>query len=153
MKIIAYPRFYFCKIKDDLINNNRCALISILNYDDTEKIIEDIPGKSVTLTFDDIGRYDIIPEDLLSPYCNMILFNKEHAEKIINFQKTLGKEIEYIIIHCTAGVSRSGAIATFLQEIYNDDNDWFIKNNNIHPNIHVLTLLRSVYKNNNYLKI
>lgn len=147
MKILAYPKFYFCENKYKLLEDSRVALISILNYDDTEKVIEDIVGKSITLFFDDIGHFNTIPEDILKIYPNLILFNGEHAKKIIDFQKSLSDKIEYIIIHCTAGISRSGAVATFLQSIYHkndEDNEWFSRNNrHIIPNKHVLKVLNN----------
>ena len=151
MKILAYPKFYFCENKYKLVEDQSVALISILNYDDVEKVIEDIPGKSITLFFDDIGHFDKIPDDLLNIYDKLILFNRDHAKKIIEFQKSLSDKIEYIIIHCTAGVSRSGAIATFLQDIYHEndeDNEWFSKNNrHIIPNKHVLKVLNNYINN------
>jgi predicted protein tyrosine phosphatase len=149
MRVLAYPKFHFFNILTQLKEDSRCALISILNFDDTHTIVDDIPGKSMSVFFDDIGHYDVIPGGLMDHYSKLTLFNEDHAKKIIDFQKTLGPEIEYIIVHCTAGVSRSGAVATFFQDMYNigndESNEWFAKNNRqIIPNRHVLKILREV---------
>lgn len=150
MIILAYPKFRFCEIKTRLVNDPKIALISILNYNDTESIIEDIPGKSITLFFDDIGPdRENAPECIRDIYDELTLFNEDHARNIIEFQKTIDENtITSIIVHCTAGISRSGAVSQFLQDIYhkNDkDNEIFNRNNrHIVPNKHVYKTLRDI---------
>ena len=82
---------------------------------------------------------------------NVIHFNKEHAQKVLDFLKTVkddGKMEFYV--HCDAGVSRSGAVGYLLNEYFNKflkmnriDNEAFRMNNShIHPNPEVIRILK-----------
>ena len=88
--------------------------ISITNSDDTAEDffpLSDLWKKSLRITFDDIKE----PEDGLE------LMSDNHAFSILcnvldsglNFQN-----YENIIIHCTAGISRSAAISLFLNQLF-----------------------------------
>jgi predicted protein tyrosine phosphatase len=46
------------------------------------------------------------------------LFNKDHAQKILNFAKSVWNKIDLMLIHCEAGVSRSPAVAAALSVIF-----------------------------------
>jgi predicted protein tyrosine phosphatase len=74
-------------------------------------------------------------------YEDEILFNKDHARQIISFVNNL-KEIDTLVIHCHAGVSRSGAVGVFLAKYLNVDFEKFKEENkNISPNEYILDLL------------
>ena len=92
---------------ETIIPDPNTALISIIGTDGWRKLK---PGweQILKLTFDDI-------EEKTEDY---ILFNKQHALAILDFIQKLPPEIDHIIIHCWAGVSRSGAVAKFLCEYY-----------------------------------
>jgi predicted protein tyrosine phosphatase len=54
------------------------------------------------------------------------LFSKSHAEKILNFINEVKDKIEILMVHCTAGASRSPAVAAAIQKILGqDDSHWF----------------------------
>jgi predicted protein tyrosine phosphatase len=60
--------------------------------------------------------------------------------KIINFINK-HKDKSVFIIHCSAGISRSGAVATFIRDKFIDeiDNEKFNSENKyIHPNLYIL---------------
>jgi predicted protein tyrosine phosphatase len=66
-----------------------------------------------------------------------ILFDRSHAARISRFaRKHRGKNI---VIHCAAGISRSGAIAEALLQAFPEyeDQGW-----QRHPNTHVLILMK-----------
>ena len=95
------------------------------------------------LCFDDVTEKD--------KEQNVIHFNKEHAQKIMEFLKTVkddGKMEFYV--HCDAGVSRSGAVGYLLNEYFNKflkmnriDNEAFRMNNShIMPNPEVMRILK-----------
>jgi predicted protein tyrosine phosphatase len=67
------------------------------------------------LEFDDI---DVVGDfDLSEPY---ILFSEAQAEQVIEFVQTVrdSHEVEGILVHCQAGISRSAAVAKWIAEKY-----------------------------------
>ena len=72
-----------------------------------------------------------------------ILFNEDHARKIINFMNNMNVEND-LIINCTAGISRSGAIGDYARVKFGIPFGQFIlTNKQIQPNSWIRkTLLR-----------
>ena len=57
---------------------------------------------------------------------NYILFEKEHAKKILDFVFKEHKDVPLVLVHCEAGISRSPATAASLTKIFGkDDADFF----------------------------
>lgn len=77
---------------------------------------------------------------------------EKQADKCIDFIER-NKEKDFLI-HCKAGISRSGAFGQFIYDFFsnkneNDKKDFERYNSHIRPNNHVLRLLkRSFYKKN-----
>lgn len=73
--------------------------------------------------------------------------NQRQAFQLYNFIKRhLNKP--QCIVHCMAGISRSGAIGTFINDLTNGDYYKFKKlNPQIHPNQYVLGLLNKEHNN------
>jgi predicted protein tyrosine phosphatase len=46
-----------------------------------------------------------------------LLFDESVAKQVIHFVEGLPEEVEHLIVHCHAGVSRSGAVAKFIAEM------------------------------------
>jgi len=74
-------------------------------------------------------------------YCTTI-FNEDHAKQIIDFAHSLQFDLEKmpIVIHCDAGISRSGAVATFISDYFHIP----FKDELIRPNSYVLNVLWKV---------
>jgi predicted protein tyrosine phosphatase len=54
------------------------------------------------------------------------LFEDSHAEQILQFVNEHWDKVDYFLIHCTAGQSRSPAVAAAIQKIKGgDDSIWF----------------------------
>lgn len=54
------------------------------------------------------------------------LFDDKHAEEILNFVNKHWEKVDYFLVHCTAGQSRSPAVAAAIQKVYGGDNEvWF----------------------------
>ena len=108
------------------INPDKCLFISINNYsgayfEQDEKGLElsPVPDKykdnTCILHFDDVVEGCISTSHV--PYK---VFNKNMAKQIVEFlKKKLNDNIDCIVVHCTAGISRSGAVGTVLNEYYN----------------------------------
>jgi predicted protein tyrosine phosphatase len=77
-------------------------------------------------------------------------FNLGHAKELYTFIKQ-NKNKSMAIIHCGAGISRSGAIGTFIQDLYGTStyDEFKRKNPRIQPNSHILRLLRQQIDDNN----
>ena len=87
------------------------------------------------LYFDDV---EVQSRSRLHPGYEM--FSQEDAKKVIGFLKGCDQNL---IVHCHAGVSRSGAIGLFAAEYLNADLDYFYRMNpQIWPNQRVLRLLK-----------
>ena len=69
-------------------------------------------------------------------------FNEYKAKKLYEFIKR-NKDKKLAVLHCGAGISRSGAVGAFIFDMYGTTTwDEFInKNKRIQPNTHILKLL------------
>lgn len=118
------------------------AFISILNSGLGEKSHFYKEHRNVLiLKFDDITDR----EKGMSKLDGTLLFEKKHAESIINFVES-NKDVEQIYVHCSAGISRSGAVGVFINDLYGIPYlDFIAKNRTIKPNYYILALLRRMY--------
>jgi predicted protein tyrosine phosphatase len=90
------------------------------------------------LYFDDINE-DVNEDDLVAKAMDEI-----QALELLNFINN-NKNKETCIIHCSAGISRSGAVGSFICDYLKQDYEQFKKDNPIiHPNSHVLSILKKI---------
>jgi predicted protein tyrosine phosphatase len=75
------------------------------------------------------------------------LFNEHKAKKLYEFIKR-NKDKSMAIVHCGAGISRSGAVGTFIHDLYGTitSEEFKRKNPRIQPNGHILKLLRTEFE-------
>ncbi|MFW6225742.1 MAG: hypothetical protein ACOC3V_02130 [bacterium] len=131
-------------INNDNVENMDILIISINDTTSDNKIVLDNKSNVKVLYFDDTDRDIVIPiigsnDEVKAKACTL-----EQAEELFYFIER-NKHKNTCIIHCSAGISRSGAVGTFIVDYFNLD--WFkFKSNNphIHPNNHVLKLLKTV---------
>jgi len=70
-------------------------------------------------------------------------FNEEQAQRIFDFIKANSERS--FMVHCSAGISRSGAVGTFILDYLEGDKEHFKKMNSfIHPNGHISRLLNKL---------
>lgn len=95
------------------------------------------------LCFDDVTEKDTEP--------NVVHFSKDDANQIVSFLKTVKDDgLNEFYVHCDAGVSRSGAVGTLLNEYFNkflkmnriDDEAFKMNNSHIMPNPEVMRILK-----------
>ena len=153
MKIRVLPRIFFEKIKGtpteaELLEKSKIISInSSWGFDDTPPFSPELLNHPhlLTLTFDDICNEPETPEDL----GNAILFNEDMAHAIMRFVDD-GKLS--LLVHCTAGISRSGAVGEVLNWYFNryletntaDDEDFVENNRQILPNTIVRRIMLEV---------
>lgn len=126
MKLIATSADNVSLLTSDVFikNNIKALLIRIFNSKELDpigykSIKHDIFYKILNITFDDFDYNEINKLDSVKKtYPNVISFNKSIAKKIIEFVSINKNNVNTIIIHCTAGVSRSPAILIALNDIF-----------------------------------
>jgi predicted protein tyrosine phosphatase len=149
MKILVYSRIDFNKymifngITDNNVELKDAMFISINNIDQESYFNKEHDNVKI-MCFGDYG------EEILKTKINRSenpIFDEQMAKELYEFIKK-NKDKKFAILHCGAGISRSGAIGTFLYELYGDGNysEFKRKNKRIQPNIHMLKLLRKVYE-------
>ena len=148
MRILIKPRTWVEKRLDtDRIFCRKFNFISIFSSRDFSPL-PDQPN-ILKLEFDDITETDI--PQVHADGSPLILFNREHAEKIVRFLRTIDRR-KILAVHCDAGISRSGAVGEQLNEYFNrimedapDDYDAFFKDNDgMIPNPRVAKILHEV---------
>ena len=95
----------------------------------------------ITLNFGDITPEKLKTAQKLYPENakSMILFGKNHARQIIDFTDKIhaSKDEGDLIVHCHAGISRSGAVAMFVHHRTGID----FYDSEINPNKHITKVL------------
>lgn len=118
----------------------------ILIYDDN------LSKENIYTQFDNILQINMldIEENI---YVNDVLKyekpNYNEIKKIVDFINQ-HKDKKYFYVYCTAGVSRSGAVAKFLYNKFSDEIDkkqFRIDNKYINPNRYILKTLKKIDKN------
>ena len=153
MKIKVLPRIFFEKVKGTpteaelLAKSKIISINSSWGLDDTPPFSPELLNHPhlLTLTFDDICNEPETPEDL----GNAVLFNEVMAEHIMRFVDDGNLPL---LVHCTAGISRSGAVGEVLNWYFNrylehnaaDDEDFTQSNRQIMPNFIVRRIMLKV---------
>lgn len=121
------------------------ALISIYSTGDG-------PIHSRSYPFLGIRFDDMTPDHL---YSGMHLFTEDQAKEIVQFVEK-NKDRTNWLVHCDAGVSRSGAVGTWIYEKLNNlrglpveqvrlyNGNFRLENPQIQPNPYILRLMRKV---------
>lgn len=104
-------------------------------------------SKFLSLFFDDCGlrRGDGVGYD---GWEGQKPFTPEQAKQVLDFVEAL-PDGTTLYVHCQAGISRSGAIGSFVSANYTEQNQvaWRQRHSWINPNSHVTSLLtREMYK-------
>ena len=94
------------------------ALISLLDPDVDNAIDYDKWENKIISRFEDVEEKE----------AGRKVFTRKKAKEIIDFTTNLSPDIRYLVIHCYAGISRSGAVTKFItkyifSDCYNKDFD------------------------------
>ena len=96
----------------------------------------------LNLVFDDLTPADM--DKVWSKFSGAVLFTKEQAIKVIKFVEQ-NKDRKFIV-HCSAGVSRSGAVGNFIRQMLGLDHQTFMRDNTeVQPNGYVMNVLAQAY--------
>lgn len=155
LNIKIYPREIALMIRDGkILIPNSYVMISI--FSDPQSIVypdpqvKSLPKKCkdwLSLCFTDITEKDFKQLELANYKQYYKLFDETHAIQIINFVNIWKDKVSEFIIHCDAGISRSGSCGLWIARYLNLNIDQFYKDNpNIFPNPWVLQLLTKLSK-------
>lgn len=151
--IYVYSRQLFDKIvfnrnyTDDNISSEDIFFICIMNTDgfNSQPHFKQNHANVLNLWFDDC---DVDKSGVLlngQTYTEKAM-TPEQAKQIYDFllaQKQANRTMG--IVHCAAGIARSGAVGTFAADFFDLEHKSFINiNNHIRPNGHVLQLLNRI---------
>jgi predicted protein tyrosine phosphatase len=102
------------KVATDITNPKSSeAIISITEPGSPAKL-SDKWTHVLRLQFHDIDR-EVSSKDG-TPY---VMFNKEMATSVLEFYKNLPEDIDMLVVHCHAGISRSAGVVLALCDIFN----------------------------------
>jgi len=136
-------------ISDDNVEDR--STIMFISITDTDKFDESrIPyfksnhSNVLNLSFDDCEN-DGDPSP--TQYIGTKSFSEEQAKEVYDFIKN-NEDKETFIIHCMAGISRSGGVGLFINDYFNQDYNVFMnKNPYVRPNAKVSRLLNNLHRN------
>ena len=95
----------------------RTALISITDPGDPARLPEGWAGV-LRLEFDDIvPPFPILIRDG-NQHRDLIPFNESMGTQVLEFVGAVPPDVNRVIVHCNAGISRSAAVARFLADYY-----------------------------------
>lgn len=141
--VIALPKLIFdsrFSNKSFLTHKDSC-FISIIDEDNNENKYD-----TSIENFLQVKMWDI-EEDL---YENEVLKYKKPSEevlqKIVDFLK-FHQDKKNFVIHCSAGISRSGAVVTYIYDKFHNEiskEEFKRLNKYINPNLYILTTLKKL---------
>lgn len=128
---------------DNVESYKKTFFISINDSCGTDEIPYFENKKNVkVLFFDDVEKDLEIPVIGTKVVQVVKAFTSDQAKELLEFIES-HKDKESCIVHCAAGISRSGAVGTFVNDFFGGDFFEFKKQNPyIHPNGLVLRLLK-----------
>lgn len=155
--VYALSYYQFCAslqeagIDDTNVETKKSALIEVMGEQDLLSapfhFKEDHPNV-LRLLFDDVDEPLHVP--LLGEFADgreyipVVPMTEEQGKQIVDFVKA-NKDVHNFIVHCAAGISRSGAIAKFINE-YFDGEEFHFRHLNPYamPNGRILNILRTL---------
>ena len=85
-----------------------------------------------------IGVCRVAFDDIYQDVSGMIAFNADHAKKIIDFIDRNFDQVDCIVFHCYAGISRSAAVAKVVCDYKGIDSSFIDKAGIYQPNDYVV---------------
>jgi predicted protein tyrosine phosphatase len=140
MTLLMFNDYCRCKnITDSTVDDLKKSCFISITDNESVSIFNSNHSNVLLLKVLDINKeiLDVRRNKILKP------MTTEQGLNIIDFIDS--NRDRNFIVHCLAGVSRSGAVGQFIQEYLGLDYDEFVKHNpNILPNRYILNLLRDL---------
>lgn len=91
-----------------------------------------------------VGRLKLWFDDIDRPIPDHQMMLTTDAQKVKQFIDAYKDKTTNIIVHCTAGISRSGAVGCTLARYLNNDDEYLLATGRYMPNKHVYKLMCEV---------
>jgi predicted protein tyrosine phosphatase len=150
-KIYALSRYRFCELIDDRnitdenVREHNTAFIQILNAGDEGDLCFKLKSNNdnvICFRFDDADEAVDLPG-----YVPVVPMEEWQAQLLVEFIKRNEHKATFIV-HCLAGVSRSGGVTRFLAEHFDVTlRDFAEYNPYVRPNQRIVSMLREKMKN------
>jgi predicted protein tyrosine phosphatase len=146
--ILAKPQFNDIMAKHDLNDSNveeKAVGVAMISINDTigawsVSWFNEDHSNVLRLWFDDVET-DLQVSPTNPEKCSA--FTEEQAHQIIEFIDR--NKDKNFFVHCSAGISRSGAVGTFILDYLQGDKDHFKQmNSHISPNAHISRTLNKI---------
>jgi len=146
-KVLVISKREFDKVMRDnkitaenIENRSKVAFISINDtFGTTETPFFKEDKENLRILF-----FDDVTEDTKLNWGTAKAFNKEQGKIVLEFLNKI-KDRDTLIVHCHAGISRSGAVGQFAADYFGLDYKEFRNlNPHIHPNSTVTRILREL---------
>lgn len=165
MIVKVFPKIVVEKTIEKSLNLfSKWALISIndsnqklIDLDKEQKLKQINCEKILSLDFSDLTekQYEEVKNSEQQKFKEEFkLFSDEQSRFIINFVSQIKSDKSYkaLVVHCSAGISRSGAVGLWASRFLNlKENDFWFHNPTVYPNSYILDkLLKMSGMKNNY---
>lgn len=133
-------------IREEVIEYINCYFICIepTGGPDSDPIFVNSHPNVLQLSFDDVEQDERKWGEEVQYYFEAKAMTEEQGEKIFRFVNTIPDNSD-LVVYCSKGESRSGAVGLFATELYeNDMNVFMLENPGIGPNMHVYNTLNKI---------
>lgn len=143
MKIVILSRLMAEKIDSDLDKPH--AIISITDTREKDANVGNHPKCRGVLFLKfrdfDLSKMSIAARMQIDKLYPEEAMNEFQAESMVNFVRDMMNEIEMLVVHCDAGVSRSAGAGAALAKCINGDDQWVFDSPLYLPNMYVYRLV------------
>ena len=125
------------KYKIDILSKDACTFFSSCELKQNCVIISINDTGGSTLIYENEKIQDVYKvefDDIEIPIDGYILFNSKIGYGIKNFVDSFKDKVSHFVIHCTAGISRSGAVGCVIARYLNGDDTYLLKTGRYIPN-------------------
>lgn len=132
------------KYNIQIMGKQECTLFSTQNLTEDCIIISINDMGHNTVIYDNkhiINKLRLHFDDIDKPIPQCQLMTLADTKKIKWFVDTYKDKISNIIVHCTAGISRSGAVGCVISRYLNGDDNYLLATGKYIPNKHVYKLM------------
>ena len=136
------------KYNIQIMSKQECTLFSTKDLKEDYIIISINDTNHNTVIYDNKHIIDTLKlwfDDIDIPIPNCQMMTLSDSQKIKKFIDTYKDRVNNIVVHCTAGISRSGAVGCVLARYLNSDDSYLLSTGKYIPNKHVYKIMCEVF--------